>query len=123
MRADHVVICEDLTRSADIGGVLADWGVSHVLVLVLSGTMWWTKKPAQYLAQECGASVVISNGRALRAGEDDTNVITIAGVVVAGQERKSWDLFQELWDKGEVTDVKIAEVPAGSPRSWGDFRT
>src|SRR5205823_9258516 len=59
-----ILICEDLGRVVDVGPLLRDLGVSHVLVPVLSRPIKehrWEQQAADIHVRSVGATVIVSN--------------------------------------------------------------
>jgi predicted amidohydrolase len=63
-----ILICEDLGRLIDVGPVIREVGLSHLLVPVLSRPIKrrrWEETAAAALARETGVSVIVANSMAI----------------------------------------------------------
>jgi predicted amidohydrolase len=64
-----ILICEDLGRALDVGPLVRDLGISHVLTPVFSRPLKahrWEQQAAETHLRETGATVVVSNSLVMR---------------------------------------------------------
>lgn len=70
-----ILICEDLTRAADVTGALVATGVTHLVVLVLSRELTldsWPKHFGASFVRDTGAEVIVVNSSAAHRSANPT---------------------------------------------------